>query len=328
MVKYLKTVKVAIAAYVDNKAKFVHEANLMTYSGRGLDGRFTFVLYAHPDIVDQLDRHMNVKIIPYTVPDTQFYKDYGFAKSMVFPYDTPEPLLEYDYVCKTDTDVFLTPMMNHFPFETNKIYVGLGYYSISPKSIDALKDAAIKFGYHQYKRIADMHSTIIGPTKDIIDIMRLSDKLEETMYYGLEEDGGWGTDILWRGYIGGNSGICSMYAMEIILSSIYPKEQVVVTQMLDAGSDWERPWTEVSHMHQYHQHEIYSKFQANWGAYLDAKHTIGMSCADYALNTYISKLNYIKAKSEFFVNHEIFSVPLPENPDLGKGLIFKYRWKE
>lgn len=324
----MTTVKIAITAYVDNTPKFVDECNLMTYSGRGLDSRFTFVLYAHPDIVDKLDRHMNVKIIPYTVPDRQFYKDYGFAKSMVFPYDMPEPLLEYDYVCKTDTDVFITPMMNHFTFETNKIYVGLGYYSISENSVNALKEAAIKFGYPEYKRINDMHSTIIGPTADVIKIMELSDKLEEKMYYGLDSDGGWGTDVLWRGHIGNTSGVCSMYAMEIVLSSVYPKEQVVVTQMLDAGSDWERPWTEVSHMHQYHQDEIYSKFQANWGAYLDAKHAIGMSCADYALNTYISKLNYIKAKSEFFVNHDIFSVPPPINPYWGEGLVFKYRWKK
>ena len=324
MVISLKPVKIAIAAYVDNKPKFVDEANLMTYSGRGLDGRFTFVLYAHPDIVDQLDRHMNVKIVPYTVPDKQFYKDYGFAKSMVFPYDMPEPLLEYDYVCKTDTDVFITPMLNNFPFETNKIYVGVGHYSVSPGSVDALKNAAIKFGYPEYKRINDMHSTIIGPTKDIIDIMRLSDELEEKMYYGLEEDGAWGTDVLWRGFLGGNSGVCSMYAMEIVLSSLY--KNIIVTDLLDATSEGQRPWTEVYHMHQYHHDFIYSKFQAKWGSYLDAEYTNGVTCAEYALNTYISKINYIKNKSEFFVNHNIYSEPVPPNPYWGEGLVFKYRY--
>lgn len=313
---------------MDNKAKFVDEANLMTYSGRGLDGRFTFVLYAHPDIVDKLDRHMNVKIIPYTVPDRQFYKDYGFAKSMVFPYDMPDPLLEYDYICKTDTDVFITPMMNHFTFETNKIYVGLGYYSTSKNSVNALKEAAIKFGYPEYERISDMHSTIIGPTAEVIKIMELSDKLEEKMYYGLDSDGEWGTDVLWRGHVGGNSGVCSMYAMEIVLSSVYNNENLVITDSLDATSEDKRPWTEVYHMHQYHHDFIYSKFQAKYGAYLDAEYTDGISCADYALNTYISKLNYMKNKSEFFINHNIYSEPRPENPYWGEGLVFKYRWKE
>ncbi len=325
-VRYLTTVKIAITAYVDNTPKFVDECNLMTYSGRGLDSRFTFVLYAHPDIVDKLDRHMNVEIIPYMVPDKQFYKDYGFAKSMVFPYDMPEPLLKYDYVCKTDTDVFFTPMLNHFPFETNKVYVGIGYYSTTTASIDAIKNAAINFGYPQYNRVADMHSTIVGPTKDIINIMRLSDELEEKMYYGLDSDGGWGTDVLWRGHIGGNSGVCSMYAMEIVLSSLYP--EVVVTNKLDAGSSWETPWTDVYHMHQYHHDNIYSKFQAKYGAYIDSEHSDGMTCADYALNTYISKLSYIKNKSKFFVNHEIYSEPIPPNPYWGEGLVFKYSWKK
>jgi len=323
---YNHTMKIAITAYVDNNLKFVDECNLMTYSGRGLDSRFTFVLYAHPQIIDKLDRHMNVEIIPYVVPDRQFYKDYGFARSMVFPYNLPDPLLKYDYICKTDTDVFITPMMNHFPFKTNKIYVGLGYYSISPGSVDALKNAAIKFGYPQYKRIADMHSTIIGPTTDILNIMRLSDELEETMYYGLEEDGGWGTDILWRGHIGGTSGVCSMYAMEIVLSSLYP--EVVVTTQIDSGSNWEKPWTDVYHMHQYHQDEIYSKFQAKWGAYINLRHADGLSCADYALNTYISKIEYVKNKSEFFNNHEVYSEPVPINPYWGEGLVTKYTFNK
>jgi len=322
----LTTVKIAITAYVDNKDKFVDECNLMTYSGRGLDSRFTFVLYAHPDIVNKLDRHMNVKIIPYTAPDTQFYKDYQFAKSMVFHYDMPDPLLEYDYVCKTDTDVFLTPMMNHFPFETNKIYVGLGHYSVNDNVAQPMKEAAIKFGYPEYKRISDMHSTIIGPTKDIIEIMRLSDKLEEEMYYGLEEDGEWASDTLFRGHVGTTTGVCSMYAMEIVVSSLYP--EVVVTTKLDAGSDWQIPWTDVYHMHQYHHDYVYSKFQAKWGAYIDAEYSQGITCADYALNTYISKLSYIKNKSEFFVNHQIYSEPVPPNPYWGEGLLFKFRWKE
>lgn len=322
----MRPVKIAITAYVDNKDKFVDECNLMTYSGRGLDSRFTFVLYAHPEIADKLDRHMNVEIVPYTVPDRQFYKDYGFAKSMVFLYDNPEPLLKYDYICKTDTDVFLTPMMNHFPFSTNKIYVGKGHYSATPGSVEALKNAAVEFGYPEYERIEDMHSTIIGPTSDVIKIMELSDKLEEEMYYGLEEDGQWATDVLWRGHIGENSGVCSMYAMEIVLSALY--KDVVVTTKIDAGSDWEVPWTDVYHMHQYHHDYIYSKFQAKWGAYIDAEHPKGISCADYALNTYISKLHYIKNKSEFFVNHSIYSEPVPPNPYWGEGLVFKYRYEQ
>jgi hypothetical protein len=119
-----------------------------------------------------------------------------------------------------------------------------------------------------------------------------------------------------------------MYAMEIVLSSVYDNENIVVIDSLDAKSEDKRSWTEVYHMHQYHHDFIYSKFQAKYGAYLDAEYTDGISCADYALNTYISKLNYMKNKSKFFVNHNIYSEPRPENPYWGEGLVFKYRWKE
>ena len=317
--------KIAIAAYVDSHHKYVDEANLMTFSGRGLDGRFTFILYADPEAVDKLDRHPNVKIIPYTPPDKAFYQDYKFAKSMVFPYHVPEPLLEYDYVCKTDTDVFFTPMFNNFPFTTNKLYVGIGNYSHTPGSVKALEEAAIRFGYPGYKRIADMHSTIVGPTQDIIKIMQLSDELEQEMYYGLDEPGEWGTDVLWRGYYGHNCGICSMYAMEIVLSSVYPQDRVVVTNKLDAACDLtEVPWTQKYHFHQYHHDVIYSKFQARYGAYLNAEYTDGISCADYCLNTYISRLNYIKNKSDHFVNHNINIDPIPTNHE-SQETIFKYR---
>jgi hypothetical protein len=81
-------------------------------------------------------------------------------------------------------------------------------------------------------------------------------------------------------------------------------------------------------MHQYHHDYVYSKFQAKWGAYIDAEYSQGITCADYALNTYISKLSYIKNKSEFFVNHQIYSEPVPPNPYWGEGLLFKFRWNE
>ncbi|CAB4174666.1 hypothetical protein UFOVP965_66 [uncultured Caudovirales phage] len=291
-----------------------------------LDSKFTFVLYAHPAIVDKLDTYPNVVIVPYSVPGRQFYKDYGFAKSMVFAYDNPEPLLEYDYVCKTDTDVFFTPEFNNFPFETNKIYIGKAMYS-TPVGQELLKKAAIRFGYTAFKRISDMHSTVVAPTKDLIKIMELSDKLEEDMYYGLEEDGAWIGDSLWRGPIGMNAGICSMYATEIVLSSVYPRDRVVVTPKLDARSEARNDWAEYYHMHCYHHDFIYSKFQAKYGAYLDAVTVEGRSAADYCLNVYVSKHKAMKETPEAFVNLEVIVDPVPFQEE-GRWPIFMYTWEQ
>jgi len=303
--------KIAIAAYVDHMTKFVNECNLMTYSGRGLDGRFTFVIYAEPAIVDKIDVWPNVKVIPYSPPKTAFYETYRFSRSIVFPYDHPEPLDGYDYVCKTDTDVMFTPKMNDFPFHTNKIYAGFALYSANDKAVEALKNAAIKWGYPQYKRIGDMHSTIIAPKDDLINIMKHADKLEQDMYYGLEEPGEWLSDKLWRGYYDSNSGICSMYATEIVISSLYDQDRIVITDKIDAASTSDRPWTDFYHFHHYHHNYVFSKFQHRYGSYIGIPYAIGKTSADYCLNTYLTRQNHMTERPEFFKNHDTTIDPMP-----------------
>lgn len=286
--------RIAITAYIENYEKFVEECNLMTFSGQGLDERFEFVLFVHPNMVQHVDTHSNVRVIPYTPPDTQYYRDYGFAKSLVFVYDEQnvDVLREYDYIIKTDTDVIFTLKMNTFPFEQNNITVGLGHYW-HPTIEEDMTNIAIRFGYPNFKRITDMHSTIICPTEDIIDIMRRSDDLCREMYYGLEEDGEWGVSI-WRGVVGGTSGVCSMYAAEIVITALYPHEQIVVTDLVDGGSDWSRDSSEFYHYHCYHHDNIYSKFEARRGRYLYAAYRPDDSSASYCLNVYLSRRDYSK----------------------------------
>jgi hypothetical protein len=303
--------KVAITAYVDNVdvEKFTNECNLMTFSGQSLDSRFTFLIYAHPDAIHLIDTYDNVKIIPYIVPSDTYYSDYRFAKSLVFVYNGKDHLSDYDFVCKTDTDVIFTEKMNQFNFNKDKIYVGLGYYSHGPSMEKDMYDLAQKFGYDNYTRIENMHSTIICSTSNIIKIMELSDKLCKEMYYGLEKDGEWGKSI-WRGYIGGNSGVCSMYATEIVISSIYDKKNIVVTNTIDAGSDWEHDHKNIYHYHCYHHDFIYSKFQAKFGTYENIQKQSGNSSAAYCINKYIERRDLGKINPELFKKPNFTIFPL------------------
>jgi hypothetical protein len=304
--------KIAIAAYVDNhdKEKFADECNIMTFSGQGLDERFTFLIYAHPDVIPMIDTYDNVKIIPYIVPEDKYYSDYRFAKSLVFIYDDTSHLQGYDYVCKTDTDVIFTDKLNTFNFEADKVYTGLGYYIHNEKMVQDMYDIAKKFGYENYKRIADMHSTIISSTENMIKIMKLSDDLCREMYYGLDDDGEWGTSI-WRGYIGGTSGVCSMYAAEIVIASLYKEEEIVITRHIDGGSSWEEDSENFYHYHCYHHDNIYSKFQAKYGSYLNLKEQSGNSSAAYCINVYIKRRDLGIDKPHLFNKPEftIYSLP-------------------
>jgi hypothetical protein len=304
--------KVAIAAYVDYHPdkKFIDECNLMTFSGRDLDDRFTFLIYAHPSTAAYIDTYKNVKVIPYSVPNKKYYEDYKFAKSLVFAYDNEKDFLEYDYICKTDTDVIISPNMNNFPFKEDAIYVGKGYYTFNNKMIKDYKVAALRWGYPNYKRIGDMHSTVVCSSKNLINIMRLSDELCEKMYYEWHEDGVWGISFF-RGSVGNNSGVCSMYAMEIVISSMYEKKDIVITQKIDAGSDWDTDYNLIYHYHCYHHDFIYSKFQAKYGAYLNLDYQDGVASSDYCLNTYLKRKNLGLSNPELFNKPRFTLVNLP-----------------
>ena len=304
--------KIAITAYVDDHPdnKFIDECNLMTFSGRELDERFTFVIYAHPNTVKYIDRYKNIKVISYEVPKKKYYDDYRFAKSLVFAYDEPEHLYEYDYVCKTDTDVMVSPNMNNFPFKENIVYVGKGYYTFNKKMIRDYKIAAIRWGHPEYKRIDDMHSTVISSTKNVIDIMRMSDELCEKMYYGWHDDGEWGYSFF-RGSVGNNNGVCSMYATEIVISSMYKKENISITNKIDSGSDWETDYNEIYHYHCYHHDFIYSKFQSKFGAYLNLDYRDSNTSADYCLNVYLKRKNLGISDPSLFNKPHFNLVKLP-----------------
>jgi hypothetical protein len=269
--------KVAIAAYADNSDdnRFVREANLMVYSGRGLSKDFTFVLYVHPEAINKIVPRDNLILIPCELPDIQFLKDYPYAKSLAF---LDERVLDYDYVIKTDTDVFFTDKLNSFVFDS-KIYCGPGHYMHSKDMKILLQRYATKFGYPKYKHKQSMHSTLFGPAKDILNIMKKSYTLNEKLFYSMPS-GEWGK-TLYRF-------VSSMYATEIVLYDY----DVVITSGIDSGSDFQEPKDSVMHIHCFHSDKNYSKFEERRGKYLSIKKNRDDGLIDsYCLNIYIDLRN-------------------------------------
>jgi hypothetical protein len=281
--------KIAITAYVDNQNHFVDECNLMTWSGRNLDSRFTFVIYSHPDVIDKIDTRHNVKVFSYLIPDDKYYNDYKFARSMVFPYDYADPLNSYDYILKTDTDALIGPELCNFPFEKNKIFIGRGYYSHGENMEKDMTKIAKEFGYPEYKRINDMHSTIVCEKDIMLKVMRLADQLGRLMYYNLEEDGEWSKSIF-RGTVGLNNGICSMYSLEIILSSLFDESNILITNKLDRPSNWNSEVEGAYHIHCFHCDDVYSKFKARTGEYHNYNSSDTKTVSGYSLNEHISRI--------------------------------------
>jgi hypothetical protein len=278
--------KIAITADVGEAPKFIREANLMTYSGRFLDSSFTFILFIDPDLVNQIVKRDNVIVVPYKAASDEYYDKYPYAKSLEFVHSNKDILKAYDYLIKTDTDVFFTPSLNNHIFDNN-LYFGKNSYLAGAALTDLARNS---FGFENFEHIQSLNSTIIGPTQDVIDLMEASDYLCKFLYAKLVPKGTnhydqlnkWGTESLYPG-------ISTLYATEIIANS-YFKDRVVPTDLLDSdSSDVNKKYTDVYHVHCWHTDNIFSKFKAELGEYINAQPMIGKSIAAYCLNTYLEQ---------------------------------------
>ena len=120
--------KVAITAFVDNAIHFADETNQMTLSGKNLNEKFTFVIFAHPEIYDKIIQRHNVTVYKHLPPQTKYYEDYKFANALEFLKPNEAILKEYTHLIKTDTDVFFTDNLNDYVFDET-ISFGEGQYS-------------------------------------------------------------------------------------------------------------------------------------------------------------------------------------------------------
>lgn len=282
--------KIAITALVGEKNYFVDEANQMILSGQTLNDNFTFVLFAEPESFSKIKRAPNVLVYEYKSPEDDYYNKYRFAKSLIFVKENEKILKEYDYIVKTDTDVFFTPSLNDHIFD-DKIYFGYGHHK---SSVDEMFYLANKYGYSNYKNIISPNSTIISTSKDMISIMEESDILCKKIFYDLSPDGDyWKTADKWGKEL--YAGTSTLIATEIVLASNYEESKLIFTDKIDADCTSNDNFLNVYHIHQWHTDDIYSKFKARDGAYDLMDYATDQSIASYGLNI------FLKNKKEFML---------------------------
>ena len=285
--------KIAITAFIDNEEHFADEANQMTMSGKDLDKRFTFVLFAHPKIFNKIKKRQNVIIYKYLPPEDNYYTQYKYAKSLEFIKSNQNILNEYVHLIKTDTDVFFTKNLNNYIFD-DKISFGEGGYSGTERCVEQLYDLANMFGYDQYKRMFQPGYTLIGPSKDIISLVSLATDLCKDVFYYLCPTGDYTSEGIWG--ISLYAGTATMIASEIIMCSVFDKEKLnLIPGVVDANCYSNQSLDGIYHIHQWHGDGIYSKFEARSGIYDNAKPLGNGSVSDYCLNI------FLKNKGESYV---------------------------
>lgn len=278
--------KIAITSFVDGGPYFIDEANQMTLSGKDLDERFVFVIFAEPEVFSKIKKRHNVLVYEYESPKDAYYETYRYAKSLEFVNANSDILKNYDYLIKTDTDVFFTKNLNDYVFD-DKISFRPGVYSLTEKCIEETYDLANKFGYHNYKKMFNAGATLIGTSSDIINIMKLSNTLCKDIFYHLCPDGRYGETIgdTWLKSL--YAGTSTLIATEIVISSLYNVEKFVSTDSVDANCFSTDSLDGIFHIHQWHGEGIYSKFEARDGHYDNMNSKDPETISGYCFNVFL-----------------------------------------
>jgi len=278
--------KIAITAFVDKGGSFVDEVNQMTLSGRRLDNRFTFVIFAEPEICGSIKKRHNVLVYEYESPKDTYYETYRYAKSLEFLKSNSHILKEYDYLIKTDTDVFVTENLNKYIFD-EKISFRPGFYSLTERCTEQTYELANKFNYINYKKMFNAGATLIGPSSDIINVMNLSDILCKDIFYYLCPNGRYGDTIedTWLKSL--YSGTSTLIATEIVVSSLFDSKKFIITDSIDANCFSEDSLDGIFHIHQWHGEGMYSKFDARDGHYDNMNYGDPDTISGYCLNIFL-----------------------------------------
>lgn len=192
------------------------------------------------------------------------FKDYHFINSISCIILNKEWLLNknYEYMLKTDSDVFLTPNFKDFFPDITKIYTGKGGYSHND-SKDKLKNIAKRENL-RYQNVTDIGATWYGSCKLLIDIAELTLKLTKII---LEKDFATNEGV-WPGFF---KGVSSMYGSELAINDLVDKDKIIITQKFDGHSDSTESWkdNDVYHIHCWHTDKMFSKFQNRNMKYID-----------------------------------------------------------
>jgi hypothetical protein len=189
--------------------------------------------------------------------------EYGFLNSHYFCLDEwSEPLKEYDFLLKTDCDVFLTH--NLIGYTPSKLHVGQGNYynSENIKKIDFIKKICDNFNF-KYKHMSNIGASFFGRTDYVLYIVKNQALITEHILknYFIESD--------IDDESGFHKGISSMIAGEVIVNAGFSQQHVSL-YTIDSKC-WESTLigSDVLHIHAWHTTQKWSKHQFFNGDYND-----------------------------------------------------------
>jgi hypothetical protein len=256
-------IKKAIAVFVDKNDKMIIEFSWLWKSWKyhNLNEEYDLVVYHHPEIEEDLKIFDN--IICIKMNPIRMGIEYKFLNSHYFCLDEwSEPLKKYDYILKTDCDVFLTyNLKNYTP---SKIHVGQGgYYDNSDENkINFIKKVSNGFNL-KYQHMSNVGASFFGKTNIVLNLVKnqafVTEHILKKFFNKNDVD-------LESGF---EKGISSMIAGEVIING-YLSHQHINLYTIDSKC-WEttKIGSDILHIHAWHTNQKWSKHDYFDGKYKD-----------------------------------------------------------
>jgi hypothetical protein len=292
-----------VAAYLPHGEKYAKEARFMLYaswnhvtatvSAARARRRMDLLIFADPvanfalskcrkvavdeKVADRFvrapgDYDHNCGIIDHQFPldNTWERKQYQFMYSLAFVTDSRyhELFMKYDWVLRTDLDVFLTPNIMTFR-PTQLVVAGQGGYSQLEVTRGLLRDVA-KDLHLQHLGLHHLGSTwFIRPATMLAAgpvITRSARYLLKHEFANVNHKTKRGVIHKWPEWW---RGVTSMYAAELGLNAVLRSENDLwqASEVLDVFTDLSRSYGEAIHLHTFHNDQRFSKFVFQQGGY-------------------------------------------------------------
>jgi len=287
--------------YIDNSENMLEDFSWLykswIYSGcwRTSD----LIVVHHPEIADKLPKEAGIILIPclpisHTEP---IFKDYHFINSIgcLTGDEVSNIARRYDYLLRTDADVFLTK--NMASFKPNFPVHGRGNYYFSRDFRKKMLDFCDRYGVIHYQKFGCGHS-LMASSDLVIDF------LQRQLYWSRVLMQDFGTDPAnWGSWPDWCRAVITMYAAEITANERFcDLLQNGRERILDIESNNEQDIDTLTlHIHGVHTTDYFSKFSYRYGKY---DHISPESLDKNKINQYchwicLSSIDDIKAEAGY-----------------------------
>lgn len=266
MQKGSRTVKnKAIAVYLDDSDKMEQELSWLYKSWilHSLDEEFDLAVYYNPTAKERIDNFP--KIIPIEMPYVRMAHQYKFLNSHYFCLkEYNEPLRKYDFLLKTDCDVFLTKNLKKYT--PSKFMAGEGgYYDQKDENkINFIKKVSKALGLG-YNHMPNIGASFFSKTETVLSVVGLQAQITEYLLLNYFKDNKTDEES------GFKPGIASMIAGEIAVNHAFSNQHVALYTLDSKCWETSQLGTDVLHIHAWHTHFKWSKHSFFNNEYSDWK---------------------------------------------------------